>query len=129
MGRTVRDISCEHYFGRVVKSAEGIPCDYEYGCLEGHDVDKECGILCPGYVNFGSTRSSLETPSPRCPEYTGEPESAVVTIRGFNDSVCTGQLPERDRDRYEGRQFHKDYGKKKKACRRRQKQARRNGRK
>ena len=51
MGRTVRDISCEHYFGRVVKSAEGIPCGYEYGCLEGHDVDKECGIYCiAGYV-------------------------------------------------------------------------------
>lgn len=37
--------NCEHFFGRVVTSNEGIPYDYEKGCLAGCDI-RDCGTHC-----------------------------------------------------------------------------------
>lgn len=44
--------NCKHYFGRTVKSVEGIPYGYEYGCLAGKDFD-HCGKECDGYEPLG----------------------------------------------------------------------------
>ena len=41
-------MNCKHYFGRTVKSLEGIPYDYEHGCMANHNLDV-CGDDCPYY--------------------------------------------------------------------------------
>ena len=114
---------CKHYFGRTVKSLEGIPYDYQRGCMAGHDLAK-CCEQCPGFspIEHDTAPSYELRQDPNCPHtFTFHlPESAVTDVR-FDDMPVI-------HDRYWNRQFPKNHAKKKKASRRQQRQARRNGR-
>ena len=111
---------CKHYFGRVVKSLEGVPCDYQRGCLAGNDLEKcceQCPDFCPLEHETAPSYTLRQDPN-RPHNYTFDlPESAVTDIR-FEDGPVY-------HDRYWNRQFPKNYQKKKKAKRRAEKQARR----
>lgn len=41
-------MSCKYYFGRTIKSEEGIPINYEYGCFINQNLST-CGQQCPFY--------------------------------------------------------------------------------
>ena len=114
---------CKHYFGRTVKSLEGIPYDYQRGCMAGHDLGR-CNEQCPGFCPMShDTAPSYELrQDPNRPQtFTFHlPESAVTDVR-FDDMPVI-------HDRYWNRQFPKNYAKSRKAKARQQRQARKHNR-
>lgn len=52
--------NCEHFFGRVVTSDEGIPYDYEKGCLAGCDI-RDCGTHCKMFKSLPPTTYTITT--------------------------------------------------------------------
>jgi len=81
-------MNCEHYFGRTVKSAEGIPYDYEEGCMRGGDV-KDCSEQCPMYRPFGSRHYDVitddwEAAKGRRFRPTFKSDIRYFTIRGYD---------------------------------------------
>lgn len=112
---------CKNYFGRVVKSREGIPYEYQRGCLAGHCPDTDCSEQCVDFRTILHDAGEAYALRPD-KENTGSYKFLVNSSAVTNTYVEDGPV---HHDRYWNRQFPKDYTRKKKAKRRQQKQARR----
>ena len=50
---------CKHFFGRTVKDENGIPYDYQQGCMIGLNLD--CGVHCPRFESLSSHQFKAST--------------------------------------------------------------------
>lgn len=46
--------NCKHFFGRTVKDENGIPYDYQQGCMIGLNP-YDCGTHCPKFESLSSS--------------------------------------------------------------------------
>lgn len=52
--------NCKHFFGRTVKDDNGIPYDYQIGCMIGLDPS-DCGAHCPRFESLSSPQLKVNT--------------------------------------------------------------------
>lgn len=52
--------NCKHFFGRTVKDENGIPYDYQQGCIIGFDL-RDCGAHCLGFKSLSLPQLKANT--------------------------------------------------------------------